>query len=127
MLNQIYEAMMADSYISGQASGRIKFYEYPETGSVTAPYVVIDPLAPASASDFADNTWLTDEYLYQIDVWTKDREITDKLSKRIRKVLWEIGLYEKRGQGVDEWDEDTGIFRIARRYEGKAYNENIEE
>lgn len=127
MLNQIYDALMADPYISAQAGNRIKFYEYPETGDVSVPYVVIDPLAPGQASDFADDTWLTDEYMYQIDVWSKNHDVTKEISKKIRKVLSSIGLREMKGQGVDEYDKATGIYRVARRFTGKEYNENIEE
>lgn len=126
MEGEIYEALMSDDFIASEAAGRIKYYKFPPTGDITAPYIVIDPLTPGQASDFADNTWLTDDYLYQIDVMTLNRMRTKELAKRVRKVLDVIGLREHKS-GVDEWDEDTGIFRIARRYSGKKYNENIEE
>lgn len=125
MMMVIYEAMMADSYIKQQASGRIKFYEYPETGSVTQPYIVIDPLGPPLPDDYADNKPLTDEYLYQIDVWTKNRLVTKELAKRIAKAMRELGFGYFAG-AIDEYDKDTGIFRDARRYRGKAYTEEVE-
>lgn len=125
MLNYIYTHLMADNYIREQASGRIKYYEYPATGDVTAPYIVIDPIDAPLPADFADDTWLTDDYMYQIDVWTKNRQTTRKLAAQIRKVMWDIG-FPQTGGGVDEYDKDVGIFRDARRYRGKAYREDLD-
>ena len=36
VLGMIYDALMADPSIKEKANGRIKFYEFPETGEVTA-------------------------------------------------------------------------------------------
>lgn len=126
MMMVIYNALIADEYIQQQASGRIKFYAYPETGDVTAPYVVIDALGPPMPADYGDDEPLTDDYLYQIDVWTKDRLITKELSSKIAKVMRSIGFGYYAG-AVDEYDQETGIFRDARRYRGKAYTDEIRE
>lgn len=125
MMMVIYNALIADEYIKQQAFGRIKFYEYPETGSVTQPYIVIDPLGPPLSDDYADNKPLTDEYLYQIDVWTKNRLVTKELAKRIKDTMQELGFGYFAG-GVDEYDKATGIYRDARRFKGKAYTEEVE-
>lgn len=125
MMMVIYEAMMSDDYIKKQAGGRIKFYEYPQAGSVNDPYIVIDPLAPPLSSDYGDNEPLYDEYLYQIDVWTKNRLITKELSKRIRRIMRNLG-YGNFGGAADEYDKDTKIYRDARRYKGKAITDEME-
>lgn len=124
VLTMIYNELMKDEYIVAQAKGRIKFYEYPETGDVTAPYIVIDPLDSPLPSDYADDSWLTNDYMFQIDVWTKNRLITMKLSKHVQDALWNIG-FPARG-GVDEYDKDTKIYRVAKRYRGKVYTEEFE-
>lgn len=121
----IYEALMADDYIKQQASGRIKFYLYPESASMTQPHIVIDSLSPPSDGDYADNEPLTEEYLYQIDVWTKNRLVTKELAKRVKKALRQAGITYIPG-GVDEYDKDTGIYRDARRYKAKTYTEEVE-
>lgn len=121
----IYNALLSDEYIKGQAEGRIKFYEYPPTGDLTGPYIVIDPLGPPQSADYGDNKPITDDYLYQIDVWTKNRLVTKELSKRVQKVMRSIGFGLFAGD-VDEYDKDTGIYRDARRYRGKAYTEEFE-
>ncbi|MBL3644032.1 DUF3168 domain-containing protein [Bacillus sp. RHFB] len=125
MMMVIYNALLTDEYIKEQASGRIKFYEYPPTGDLTGPYIVIDPLGPPQSADYGDNTSITDDYLYQIDVWTKKRLVTKELSKRIQKVMRSIGFGYFAG-GVDEYDKDTGIYRDARRYRGKSYTDEFE-
>jgi len=124
MLEKIYDALVSDDYIKEQAMGRIKYYEYPATGDVKKPYIIIDPLDVPLPSDYADDTWLTDDYMYQIEVWSKDRRTTNKISSRIRHTLWNIGF--SQGTGVDEWDKDVNIFRDARRYRGKAYRDDFD-
>ncbi|WP_336866390.1 tail completion protein gp17 [Peribacillus frigoritolerans] len=124
VLGMIYDALMADPSIKETANGRIKFYEFPETGEVTAPFIIIDPLDVPLPQGFADDTWLTYDYLFQIDVWSKKRTTTRELSGKIRHVMWKLGF--SQGSGVDEWDKGTGIFRDARRYRGKLYRDYLD-
>lgn len=122
MLDEIYQALIADPYIAEQAAGRIKYYEYPATGDVTAPHIVIDPIDVPRPGDFADDTWLTDDYLFQIDVWTRSRKTTEQIALRIRFVMWELGFMQSGG--LQEYDE--GIFRDARRYHAKKYRDDLD-
>jgi hypothetical protein len=132
MMMKVNNALIADKYIRdqtafinrGQTDYRIKFYEYPETGDVKSPYIIIDPLGPEIDDDFADNVALTNEYLYQIEVWTPDRMITKMLAQRVKKQLKTIG-FSVSSVGPDEYD--SGIYRDARRYTGKAYTEEFED
>lgn len=125
MMMKIYDALMADEYISAQAGGRIKFYEYPETATLLQPAIIFDSLGPPLDSDYGDDQPLAEEYLFQIDVWTKDRKLTKELARRVKKVLRENGFYYYAG-GVDEYDKDTKIYRDARRFRGKLYTEDVE-
>ena len=122
-LATIYNTLVADEYIANTAKDRIKYYEFPETGDVTAPFIIIDPLDVPLPKNFADNTWLTWDCLYQVEVWSKSRATTRDLSDQISKVLWQAGF--SQGSGVDEWDKDTRIFRNARRYSGVFYRNDI--
>ncbi|MFD9626975.1 DUF3168 domain-containing protein [Peribacillus muralis] len=124
VLGMIYAALMADTSIKETVDERIKFYEFPETGEVTAPFIIIDPLDVPLPKDFADNTWLTYECLFQIDVWSKKRTTTSELSGQICDAMWNAGFFQ--GLGVDEWDKSTGIFRDARRYRGKLYRDDLD-
>ncbi|AXN40669.1 DUF3168 domain-containing protein [Peribacillus butanolivorans] len=123
VLGMIYNAFIADPYIKEKASGRIKYYEFPGTGDVTAPYIIIDPLDVPLPKDFADDTWLTYDCLYQIEVWSKNRTNTRELSKQIGKVMWNFGFHQGT---ANEWDEETGIYRDARRYRGKLYRDDLD-
>jgi hypothetical protein len=121
MIQKVYEALMSDPIIQDMTSGRIKFYKNPEAGDVSGPYVIIDPLITPKPGDYADNEWLTEEYLYQIEVWSKNESDTETLAKKIQKVMWKTLGYANYGIGADEWDKDLGIFRDVRRYRGKVY------
>lgn len=120
VLDKIYQALRADALILSKVEGRFKYYEYPETGDVTQPYIIIDPLAPPIPNEFGDNEWIAEEHLIQIDVWAKTRADKDLLGKRIREVMQGIGFVQS-GSGVDEYDKDVNIFRDGRRYVGVTY------
>lgn len=120
VIYKIYDALRADPLIRDKVGNRIKFYEYPATGDVTGPQIIIDPLDSPMAADFADNKFLTDDYLYQIEVWSKSMADTKAIANRIRIAMWHIN-FRQNGGGMDEWDKDTGIYRDARRYRGKVY------
>ncbi|MGP4074122.1 hypothetical protein ACTWQB_16575, partial [Piscibacillus sp. B03] len=80
---QFYEAFMADSLIQEKVGQRIKFYEYPDTDDLKeGPFIVIDPLDPPLPSDYADNQWLTEDYLYQIEVWSLDKTDRNLVARR---------------------------------------------
>lgn len=118
----IYNALIADEFIAKEAEDRIKYYEYPESGEVEKPYIIIAPLDVPAPSDFADDTWLTFDCLYQIDVWTKNRTTTRQIGERIHQILWKLGL--RQNGGLSEYD--SGIFRDARRFRGKLYREDFD-
>lgn len=122
MIWDIYDALVADDVIRDLAGNNIKFYEYPEAKSMTETHIIIDPLDPPKPGDFADDQWLTDDYLFQIDVWSKSLEERNLIANTIRKVLWDkLNVRQFGGNGVDEWDEDYDIYRDARQYRGKKY------
>jgi len=129
MLMTIYNALIEDELIVEKAGNRIKFYEYPEQSTLEELFVIIDPLDTPMPSDYADNKWLTEDYLVQIDVWSKvydesrSLEIyydTKAVAKRVQKIMWDLG-FGNYGGGLDEYDSDYKIYRDARRYRGKKY------
>lgn len=123
-LNRIYEALSSDALIASKVETRIKYYTYPETGDVTKPYIVIDPLMPPTPDDYADNKWMTETHLIQIDVWAKTRADKDLLGNQIQLVMKNAGFYQS-GSGVDEYDKDVQIYRDGRRYLGKFYRDDL--
>lgn len=124
VLTSIYEAFKANQVIWLHCENRIKYYDYPETGSITQPYIVIDPLDAPMQSDFADQAWLTYTYLIQIDIQSKKRLQTAEIAYEVDKVMDSLGFRQFTG-GVDEYDPDAKIFRIANTYRGTLYRKEI--
>lgn len=127
ILNVVYQALKDDPFIDEQVQNRIKFYEYPETGDVSKPLIVIEEVSPELQGDFADGTWLTDDYFIHIEVWVKGSRIKrDDIAKRIKHIMWdELGFGMVSGM-PPEYDKDTNIFRDARRYRGKFYRDDFD-
>lgn len=123
ILDLIYQKLMANDFVKGQAAGRIKYYEYPETGDVKNPFIIIDPLDDGDPVDFADNTWTKLDFLIQIDVWTLNRKTTLNLGNTVRDVMWE-GLGLRQIKGPNEYDEK--VYRKADRYRGTLYREDFD-
>lgn len=123
MLFEIDNALRQDSYISKHVDERIKAYQYPKASDLHAPHIIIDPLDVPIPSDFADDVWLTNDFIYQIEAWSYDYAITKELSHRIRLVMWSLGFGQ--ADGMDEYDKDFNIYRDARRYRGKAYRKDL--
>ncbi|WP_368900598.1 tail completion protein gp17 [Oceanobacillus oncorhynchi] len=124
MLDYMYALLIADATIKKYADGRIKFYEYPPTGDFSGTYIVLDPIDMDRIGDYADDTYLTEDSLVQIDIWSDSRQERNLVAKQIRKVLVDENRFSEI-PGVDEWDKDTGIFRIARRYRKKVYRKDF--
>jgi len=123
-LKRISEALSSDPLIAAKVETRIKYYVYPDTADVTKPYIVIDPLRPPVPDDYADNDWMTETHLIQIDVWAKTRADKDLLGNQIQLVMKTVGFYQS-GSGVDEYDKDVQIYRDGRRYLGKFYRDDL--
>lgn len=132
MIWEIYDALIADEYIGnktkfenedGEHGHRIKFYEYPEPKDVEETHIIIDPISAPVPATFADDKWLTDDYMFQIDVWSKDLEERNLIANTIRKIMWKLNF--RQTDGMDEYDNDYDIFRDARRYRGKSYRKDF--
>ena len=123
MIWTIYNALLADAVISDLVGDRIKFYEYPDPADIKETHIIIDPLDVPKPGDYADNTWLTDDYMFQIDVWAKDMAERDLIAKKIQSLMWKMNF--RQIGGMDEYDSDYEIYRDARRYRGKAYRKDF--
>lgn len=116
-LMMIYNQLMTNEVIATHCNGRIKFYEYPESGETTEPFIVIDPLDVPEPVIFSSNKNHANKYLYQIDVESTDRLLTKELQNEIRKEMKTLGFGQLR-DGLDEYFKETGRYVDARRYQG---------
>lgn len=122
ILEVIYNKMIENEHIKQQAAGRIKYYDYPETGDVDNPFIIIDPLDDGTPVDFADNTWTKMDFLIQIEVWTQNRKTTLNLANEVRDLMSkEFGFFQIKGPN----EHNEGIFRKADRYRGVLYREDF--
>lgn len=112
---------MSNETIKQIAENNIKFYEYPAVKEVDSLKIIINPIDSSTPSDYADNEWLTFDYLIQIDVWGLNRKEVETVANEIRDSLWnEIGFYQISGpKGYTD-----GVFHDARRYRGKFYKDS---
>lgn len=113
------------SYVDSYTDGlRIKYFTYPETADITGSWIVLEPIINALPSDHADDTWVAYDYLVHIEVWSRKREDNLIIANRIRDLLWDK-LKFKQNDSTDEYD--LGVYRDARRYEGKLYRRDLED
>jgi len=119
------EDELVRSYVESESDGlKIKYFTYPETADMEGSWIVLESIINALPSDYGDDTWVAYDYLIHIEVWSRKREDNLVLSNHIRDLLWEKIRF-KQNDSVDEFD--LGIYRDARRYEGKLYRHDLED
>lgn len=125
MLENIYSLLIADEVINQYVDKRIKAYNYPATGDFSGTYIVLDPIDSGKIGDYGDDKYLTEDSLIQVDIWSDNRQTRDLVAQRIRLILVDgNGFIETTGP--DEWDKETRIYRIARRYRKKVYRQDFD-
>ncbi len=128
-LDVVYNILRQDEvvreYTESDRDGlRIKYFTYPETADMEGSWIVLESIINGLPSDFADDTWVAYDYLIHIEVWSRNRNDNITLSNRIRDLLWK-NIKFKQNDSTDEYD--LGIYRDARRYEGKLYRHDLED
>lgn len=113
----IYNQLISNELIVSLCADRIKFYEYPETGDTSKPFIVIDPLDVPVPTVYASNENHANEYLYQIDVESTNRLQVKEIQAEIKKELKKLGFGQLK-DGLDEYFKETKRFVDARRYQG---------
>src|SRR5699024_12066936 len=72
IMMDVYNALIDDEFISSNVQ-LIKFYEYPEHGSIDDPYIVIDEIDGELPMEYADNTKMAASKLIQVDVYVRNQ------------------------------------------------------
>lgn len=128
MTVQVYQALTNNKELMSLVDKRnIKFFDYPNAQDVTDTVVVIDPLSTQIPSDFADDDNLTYTYLFQIDVFVKQKQnvngriVSDKVIFLIQRIMWEILGFGETSSIKPEYIKDFNLYRQAKRFEGKQY------
>lgn len=133
ILMKIYDVLKDDETVNENVdvNHNIKFNQYPEVGSITDTYIVIDEVDDTLPFEYADNDNLALSYLVQIDVYThvksnvNARKLRDQLSYHIARLMKdELGM-TNTANANPEYDSEFKLYRSARRYEGVFYREEI--
>lgn len=125
---KIYEAIIDNKEIMNHVQkNNIKFFDYPNAQEIKDVVIVIDPLDTPTPTDFGDNDNLTYEYLYQIDVFVKQKQgvngrvLSDRLVFLIQRVMWEVLGFGETSSIKPEYIKEFSIYRQAKSFEGKQY------
>jgi|SRR5699024_2171588 len=125
VLDLVYNILIKDEELTNNVPIKnIKYFTYPETADMSGNWVVLEPIINELPSGYADGTWVTYDYLLHVEVWSKNRESNLKVAKRIRDLLWKT-LGFKQNDSIDE--NDIGIYRDARRYEGILHRSDLDK
>lgn len=134
IMNVVYECLQKDEYITEYVdfSKDVHFNEFPELSTFDRPTILISEIDEPRSDCWGDNEDIALSYLVQIDVYVKGspnynaRLLRNKLSQKISDFLKiELGM-SNSSNNPPEYDNDSKIYRSARRYEGTFYrNERI--
>lgn len=126
LITKLEDAIKSNPLIGEKVDNRIKFYQYPDSSDLDiGSYIVVDPLEPPTPREYADNKWLTEDQLFQIEVWSRNPIDGEGIANLIQKTLWNgLGCLNV-GSGTKEYDKDLNVFRDARRYRVKAYVDSL--
>lgn len=127
---EIYNLLISDEMVSDHVKN-IKFFEYPEPGSMSVPYIVISELDDPLPEEYADDDNMALSYMVQVDLYVPESDdyvaytVCRDLSYRIQRLLKDgMGLMNT-ANSKPEYDKDLRIYRRARNYEGTFYREGL--
>ena len=122
VLMMVHDALIKNEVISSNCGKRIKFYNYPETGDTSKPFMIITPMNPPEDAVHGSNDNLGEVYYYQIDVQASQRTIPKLVQNEIKKELKKLG-FVRTPNGLDEYFPETKRYVDARRYIAFLLNE----
>lgn len=124
VFNILKDDELVKQYCSSEQDGlRIKFFTYPETADMQGSWIVLESIINGMPSSYADDTWVSYDYLLHIEVWSRNREDNQILANHIRDLLWKKIRF-KQNDSIDEYD--LGIYRDARRYKGTLHRSDLD-
>lgn len=132
LMMEMYTAFTNDSEISEHVKS-IRFFDYPNANDVVNPIIVIDDLTTPIPTDYADNDYLSQINIYQIDLFIKQnnttngRLLSNSLILRIQRIMWEQFGFHVSMSGKPEYIKDFNLFRTTISFTGKNYNREMEQ
>lgn len=117
MLTIIYKKLSTNPVIALHCEGRIKFYDYPETGETDKPFMIIEPLDVPAAAFYGSDQELAITHHYQVDVQSRVRMICKEVQKAVGEEMQGLGFWQQPN-GLDTYFSETARFVDARKYKG---------
>lgn len=127
--------MLVDSYIRDDelikkyvdTENNIFYNHYPEAESINGPIIVLDELSDPTPRIFGDNKIIAQNYLIQINVYTKSntsynaRIARNEIMQRITDILSEeIGM-ENTSSSKPEYNPDYNVYLSIKRFSRTFY------
>lgn len=128
ILDLVYNVLKDDEVIKEYCTSpidglRIRYFTYPETADMRGNWIVLEPIINELPTNMADRTWVAYDYLFHVEVWSKNRVSNRIVASRVRDIVWDkLGM--KQNDADDEYD--LGIYRDARRYTGKLHRSDLD-
>ncbi|WP_305808930.1 hypothetical protein, partial [Staphylococcus epidermidis] len=94
---EMYEAFSNDPVISKHLKqDSIKFFDYPNANDIKNNVMVIDEVISPSFQGYADNQPLTYEYVFQVDIFSKQNSnnvnaslVAREVILRVSRIMWQ--------------------------------------
>ena len=126
LMMEMYTAFNADDLLAEHIQD-IKFFDYPNANDINVPIIVIDDLTTPIPGDFADNDYLSHQYIYQIDIFVKQnnsvngRLLSNRLILRVQEIMWNEFGFHITSAGKPDYLKDFNLYRSTVSFTGKIY------
>lgn len=121
ILKLIRQIILEDPELEHAVGNRIYFYKPTEVADKSDSFIVLNSVYD-SPSTFASNDYLSESWLIQVDVEAYTEQKVIDITKRIRRLMWNLDLKPTSSQ-LDEYFKETKRYVKSRRYEGIPKNQ----
>ncbi|MEB8101053.1 hypothetical protein [Staphylococcus xylosus] len=121
ILKFIREKIQTDPYLNKEIGNRIYFYETTENSDKSDSFIVLNEI-DGIPSNYASDKYLAEDYLIQVDVECYTEEKAINITKKVRKLLWDLDMKNASSQ-MNNYFKATKRYVRSRRYEGIPKNE----
>ncbi|HDZ8650467.1 TPA: hypothetical protein RUU96_002561 [Staphylococcus aureus] len=120
ILDIIKSILVSDEIISSHLGERVYYYQVTENADTSKAFIVLTPISDVPFH-YASDKYLSEQFLIQIDVESESHQITTNITKKIRYLLYQHGLFQASSQ-LDAYFDKTKRYVMSRRYQGVPKN-----
>jgi len=135
LMLEMYEAFSNDPVISKYLKqGDIKFFDYPNANDIKNNVMVIDEVISPSFQGYADNQPLTYEYVFQVDIFSKQNSnnvnaslVAREVILRVSRIMWQQFEFAEFNSMQPEFIKDYNLYRQSKQFRGRKYINEMEQ